>query len=63
MSQRRKIIFYFIETIKILLNNKILLFNNKDKVKHYSCVIYHGICSCGADCIGEMIRNSEIRWN
>ena len=39
------------------------LFNNKDKVKHHSCVIYRGICSCGADYIGETIRNSEIRWN
>ena len=39
------------------------LFNNKDKVKHHSCVIYSGICSCGADYIGETIRNSEIRWN
>ena len=33
------------------------LFNNKDKVKHHSCVIYRGICSCGADYIGEAIRN------
>ena len=39
------------------------LFNNKDQVKHHSCVIYRGICSCGADYIGETIRNSEIRWN
>ena len=39
------------------------LFDNKDKVKHHSCVIYRGICSCGADCIGETIRNFEIRWN
>ena len=39
------------------------LFNNKDKVKHHSCVIYRGICSCAADYIGKTIRNSEIRWN
>ena len=26
-------------------------------------MIYHGICSSGADYIGEAIRNSEIRWN
>ena len=39
------------------------LFNNKGKVKDHSCVIYRGICSCGADYISEMIRNSEIRWN
>ena len=39
------------------------LFDNKDKVKHHSCVIYRDICSCGADYIGEMIRNSDIRWN
>ena len=39
------------------------LFNNKDKVKHHSCVIYLGICSCGADYIGETLRSSEIRWS
>ena len=39
------------------------LFNNKDKVKHHSCVIYRGMCSCGAGYIGETIRISEIRWN
>ena len=39
------------------------LFNNKDKVKHHSCEIYHGTCSCDADCIGETIINSEMRWN
>ena len=39
------------------------LFNNTDKVKHHSCLIYCGICLCGADYIGEMIRHSEIRWN
>ena len=39
------------------------LFNNKDKVKHHSCEIYHGTCSCDTDCIGETIRDSEIRWN
>ena len=39
------------------------LFNNKDKVKHHSCEIYHGTCSCDTDCIGEMIINFEIRWN
>ena len=26
-------------------------------------MIYHVICSRGADYIGETIRNSEIRWN
>ena len=36
------------------------LFSNKDKVKHHSRVIYRGIWSCGADNIGETIRNSEI---
>ena len=35
------------------------LFNNKDKVKYHSCVIFCGICSCGADYIGETVRNSE----
>ena len=39
------------------------LFNNKDKVQHLSCVIYKGVCSRGADYIGETIRNIKIRWN
>ena len=36
------------------------LFNNKDKVQHLSCFIYKGVCSCGADYIGETIRNVKI---
>ena len=39
------------------------LFSNKDKVRHHSCVIYRGICSCGADYIDETISNYEKRWN
>ena len=37
-------------------------FNNTDKVPHLSCVIYKGVCSCGAD-YGETIRNVKRRWN
>ena len=39
------------------------LFNNKDKVQHLSCFTYKGVSSCGADYIGETIRNVKIRWN
>ena len=39
------------------------LFSNKDKLQHLSCVIYKGVCSCGADYIGETTRNVKIRWN
>ena len=39
------------------------LFNYKDKVSHYSCIIYRGICSCGADYIGETVRNARLPWN
>ena len=35
----------------------------KDKVCHISCVIYQGICSCGATYIGENVRNASIRWS
>ena len=38
-------------------------FNNKDKVQHFSCVIYKGVCSCSADYIGETIRSVKITWN
>ena len=39
------------------------LFNYKDKVSHYSCIIYRGKCSCGPDYIGETVRNAQLRWN
>ena len=37
------------------------LFKIKDNVKHLSCVIYQGICSCGNNYIGETIRNTVTR--
>ena len=48
----------------IILNTRKIqsLFNHKDKIQNHSCVIYRGVCSCGADCIGGTIRNSKIRW-
>ena len=39
------------------------LFNNKDKVSHYSCVLYSGICSYGAGYIEETVHNPRLRWN
>ena len=39
------------------------LFPTKDKVCHISCVIYQGICPCGATYIGETVRNASIRWS
>ena len=57
----------FMRRVENFTNDKvkvIIIWNTrKDKVKHHSCVIYRGTCSCGADYIGETIRNSEIRWN
>ena len=37
------------------------LFKINDNVKHLSCVIYQGICSCGNNCTGETIRNAVTR--
>ena len=39
------------------------LFNYREKVSHYSCIIYREICLCGADFIGETVRNARLRWN
>ena len=39
----------------------LFLFKIKDNVKHLSCVVYHGICSCGNNYIGETIRNVVTR--
>ena len=37
------------------------LFKIKEHVKHLSCVVYHGICSCGNNYIGETITNVVTR--
>ena len=47
-------IFWTATTIKSL-------FKIKDNVKHLSCIIYQGICSCGKNYIGETIRNAVTR--
>ena len=39
------------------------LFKNKDKVQHISRIIFEGVCSCGADYIGETICNVNMGWN
>ena len=39
------------------------LFPLKDKVDHYSCVIYRGDCSCNQNYIGETVRSAKVRWN
>ena len=66
---------HFISKLKSFKNDKVRfnitwntckiksLFNNKDKVEHFSCIIQKGVCSCGADYIGEKIHNVNIRWN
>ena len=39
------------------------LFNYKEKVSHYSSMIYRGICSYGTDYIRETVPNARLRWN
>ena len=39
------------------------LFPLKDKVKHRSCVIYEGTCSCGDKYFGETKRITDIRFD
>ena len=49
--------------LKILWKTKKIksLFNNKDKNKHPSHIVYHGTCNCGSDYVGETSRNLEER--
>ena len=68
-----KFVWSFMNKLEIFTNYKVKfnivwntrkiksLFNYKDKVSHYSCIIYRGICSCGADYIGETVRNARLR--
>ena len=52
-EKMRKVKIFTTDKVKVIIirnTRKIQsLFNNKDKVKHHSCVIYRGICSYGAD--------------
>ena len=71
---KEKFVKSFINNLKIFTNCKAKfnialdtqkfksLFNNKGKESHYSCVIYRGRRSCGADYI-EAVRNARLRWN
>ena len=38
------------------------LFQVKDNVKHYSCIIYEGNCSCGENYVGQSVGNVVLRW-
>ena len=51
--------------VNIVWNTKKVqsLFPLKDKVDHYSCVIYWGDCSCDQNCIGETVLNAKMRQN
>ena len=35
----------------------------KDKNLYPSCKIYHGLCSCREDCVGDTKRNVSVRYN
>ena len=39
------------------------LFPLKNKVKHISCAIYRGDCSCDQNYIGDTVGNAKTRWN
>ena len=64
---------HFISKFQTFTNGKVrfhIIWNTRKislfsiiKVQHLSCVIYKGVCSCGADYIGETIRNVKVRWN
>ena len=38
------------------------LFQIKDNVKHYSCVVYEDNYSCGENYVDESVRNVVLRW-
>ena len=63
--EMRNLVNVLLVSYKLLTNGKVRFnitwnshkiqsfFNNKDKIKHFSCVTYKDSCSCGADHIGE----------
>ena len=55
------------DTFKLLITWKTrkikTLFPIKDKNLYPSCKIYHGVCECGEDHVGETVRNTKTRWS
>ena len=39
------------------------LFQIKDNMKHYSCIINKDNCSCGKNHVDECARNVILKWN
>ena len=74
-SRKRKFSERFMSKLQTFTNGKVRfqiiwntrkiqsLISSKDKEKHLSCVINKDVCSCGADYIGQTIRNVKMRWN
>ena len=46
----------------IVLNSRNIrsLFQIKDNVNHYSCVVYEGNFSCGVNYVGKSVRNFKM---
>ena len=62
-----KLIYFTNEKCKfnVVWNTKKVqsLFLIKDKIDHYSCVIWRGDCSYDQNYNGETVRNAKIQWN
>ena len=63
---KNKKLIIFINTkykLNIIWNTRNIrsLFQIKNNVKHYSCVIYEGNCSCGGNDVGKFVRNVVLR--
>ena len=64
----------FVDKLTIFTKNKFLfrivwktrkirtLFPLKDKILHPACVIYKGVCSCGATYVGQTGKNAYKPW-
>ena len=49
--------------MKSFINKHNPSFKLRIEVKHYSCVICKGLCSCKKSSVGWTVRNAQIRWD
>ena len=65
-SQRyERIILLYLQIINVIVwntRNIRSLFQIKDNVKHYSCLVCQGNCLCVENYVGESVRNVVLRW-
>ena len=64
-QSHERIILLYLQIINVIvwnIRNIRSLFQIKGNVKHYSCFVCQGNCSCVENYVGKSVRNVVFRW-